>query len=444
MTTSASARKNAPAAAAQPTRRRRILVWALVVLATVIAFVAILTIWVDRQMLDNNSWKTASEELIQDPTVQDALSAYLVNQLYDNVDVQQRFAERLPPNLQPLAGPLAGALRSSATNAVGVILARPRVQEAWINASAAAHEKLVNVLENKTGHGISTGSGVVTLDLSQLVAELGKDVGISQSALDKLPPDAGVITIMKSDQLSAAQKGVRTVRALSLWSLVAVLFLYGLAIYLARGFRRETLRNIGFAFVLVGLLVLLARRLLGNYIVDALATPGYQVMSHHAWLIGTSILGQIGRATILYGIVAVLGAVLAGPTSAATATRRSIAPVLNERQGIVWGAVGFAFVLLVLWGGTHALRTWWGILLLGGLLALGVVAFRRQTQREFPAAAVAAAPSAEGAKPLRLRLGGNGASAKSPAEEIARLRELHDTGAISEEEYERGKQLALQ
>jgi hypothetical protein len=64
--------------------------------------------------------------------------------------------------------------------------------------------------------------------------------------------------------------------------------------------------------------------------------------------------------------------------------------VLNGRPAAAWAAVGGAFLLLVLWGGTHALRTWWGVLLLGGLLALGVAALQRQTASEFPQHASAA------------------------------------------------------
>ena len=94
---------------------------------------------------------------------------------------------------------------------------------------------------------------------------------------------------------------------------------------------------------------------------------------------------------ILYGVIAVLGALLAGPTSYAVATRRRMAPVMNNRPGIVWAVAGAAFLLLVLWGGTHALRTWWGILLLGGLLAAGVAALRRESQLEFPGAEESAA-----------------------------------------------------
>ena len=367
-------------------RGRRILVWTLVVLASVLAIVSILTTWVNRQMLDNTAWNKATTQVLQDPKVRTAIATYAINQVYENVDVAKELQTRLPKNLRPIAAPLAGALEQPATQGVEFLLQRPRVENLFIRASTVAHEKLVNVLENKTGHGISTGSGVVTLDLHQLITEVGTQLGLPADALAKLPAKAGTLTLMRSDQLAAAQTGIQAVRVLSAWLLVAVLFLYGLAIFLARGARRATLRNAGIGLALVGLICLVLRTLLGNYIVNSLAAPGYQPATHRLWLIGTSILGQIGAATLLYGVIAALGAVLAGPTSLATRLRSAAAPVLNERQGFVWAGVGFVYLLAVLWGGTHALRTWWGILLLGGLIAIGVVAFRRQTLREFPAA----------------------------------------------------------
>src|SRR3954451_6057451 len=365
--------------------RRRALVWTLIVLASLIGLGSILTTWVHRQMLDNQSWKDASAQLIEDPEVQDALSVFLVNELYENVDVASGLEQRLPANLKPLASNAAAALRQPAANTVKQLLEAPRVQQVWINANAAAQQKLVNVLEDKTGHGISTGDGVVTLDLGELVTELGTQLGISESALAKIPPDAGVITVMRSDQLSAAQTAVKGVRVLSSALLVLVLAMYALAIYLARGERRQTLRNVGTAFVLVGLTVLVVRRVGGNVAIDALTSPQGKPAGREAWLIGSEILAQIGWATILYGAIVAAAALFAGPTEAATKLRARVAPVLNERPGIAWTAVGAVFLLLVLWGGTHALRTWWGIVLLGALIAIGVLALRRQTQRESPA-----------------------------------------------------------
>ena len=365
-------------------RRRRVAIWALVVVASLIGLVSVLTVWTKRQLLDNEAWASSSEELIQDPEIRSALSVYLVNELYDNVDVAATLEERLPPDLQPLAGPLAGALRQPTTNGVEFLLGRPRVQQLWINASTLAHQKAINVLKDETGFGISTGEGVVTLDLRELVRQLGIDLGLPAAVVDRLPPDAGVITVLESDELSAAQGAVRAIEVLSVWLGVLVLGLFALAVYLARGMRRETLRNIGWAFVLVGLVVLVVRRGTGNYAIEALMRPENRDEGQRAWLISSSILGEIGRAAVIYGLVTVLGTTLAGPTAAGTAVRRWTAPVLNDRPGVAWSSTGAAFLLLVLWGPTHALRTWWGILILGALLAAGVAALRRQTQEEFP------------------------------------------------------------
>lgn len=374
-------------AAVRPTRSRRTLVWVLIVLASVIAVVSVLTTWVNRQMLDEDAWREASAELIEDPQIRDAIAVFLVDELYENVNVGEGLAERLPPELKPLAATAAGALRQPATDAVERLLENPRVQQLFINASSLAQEKLINVLENDTGAGITTGDGVVTVELGTVVAELGADLGLPASALDRIPPDAGTIVVLRSDQLAEAQAALRALQVLSVVLLVLVLAMYALAIFLARGERREAIRNVGFALVLVGLAVLVARKVAGNYAVEALTVPSSQDAGDRVWLISSSILAQIGWAAILYGVLAVLGAILAGPTRAATAVRRFIAPVLNHRAGIAWAVAAAAFLLLIVWGPTYALRTWWGILLIGALFAAGVWALRRQTLEEFPEAA---------------------------------------------------------
>lgn len=427
-----SPRASEPKARAKLSRRRRVAVWVLVVVGAVLMLVSILTVWVQRQVLDNNSWRHASQQLIQDPKVQNTLSVYLVNQIYDNVDVAAVLQKRLPAQLDPLAPQIAGTLRGAATSAVNVLLQRPRVQKLFVNASSAAQQKLVNVLEDKTGHGITTGNGTVTLDLRTLLIQVAQSLGLSGKRLEQLPPGTGQITIMKSSQLDTVQKSVKVIKALSVFLLIAVLAIFALAIYLARGIRRATLRNIGFAFIVVGLLVILVRRFAGNYVANSLTPEEYKDTTHHVILIASSILGDIGRATIFYGVIAVIGALLAGPTRLATAARRRIAPTLNDQPAVGWGVIAGLFLLLVLWGPTHALQTWWGILLLAGLLALGFEAFRRAVAREFPPGSEGAAAQAEPPP-----------AGRSPAEELARLNELHAAGQITDEEFAKAKRLVL-
>jgi hypothetical protein len=323
--------------------------------------------------------------VIANPKVQSGLAAYLVTQLYQNVDVTAAIQSELPPNLQHLAPQLAAALRRPAQGAAALVLQRPKVQQLFVEASSRAHQQLVNVLENKTGAGISTGNGVVTLDVRALLQQLSAQLGLPGKAVGRIPEGAGQIVLLRSSNLSTAQRGVRALKVLSVFLAFLVLGLYAAAIYLATGARRRALRNTGWALVVVGTLVLIIRHRFGQYAVDQLSSPTYRGTVHDVWLIGTSILGQIGEATLAYGIIVVVAAVIAGPTRIAIATRRSLAPTLNEHPWLV-GAVALGVYLIVLaWGPTHALRMWWGALLFGVLGAVAILALRRQTLSEFPA-----------------------------------------------------------
>src|SRR4051812_18589015 len=169
-------------------RGRMVIAWVLVGTATLIAVLAVLATWVNRQMLSDSSWETASTRLIQDPEVQAAVANYVVTQIYENVDVAAEIRQALPPQLKPFAGPLAGALVKPSTQAVSRLLTRPRVQKLWINASVGAHTRLVNVLENKTGKGIDAGNGTVTLDLRPIIGSVAAQVGVPAAAVANLPP----------------------------------------------------------------------------------------------------------------------------------------------------------------------------------------------------------------------------------------------------------------
>src|SRR5688500_6957816 len=71
--------------AAGPQRRG----WAraLVVLASVLAFAAILAVWANRQLPNTDNWTRTSTQLLEDPVIRDQLAIYLVDQMYANVDV---------------------------------------------------------------------------------------------------------------------------------------------------------------------------------------------------------------------------------------------------------------------------------------------------------------------------------------------------------------------
>src|SRR3954453_14098618 len=394
-----------------PKRVHRVVVPVLLVLASLALFTGAFAVWVHRQALNTDNWKATSSKLLADPQVQAALAPYLVDQLFTNVDVTGAIQQRLPSHPQgrarPPAGPGPAGLRQPADRAGPKLLARPKVQDAWVAANAAAHKQLLRVIDGG-GPVVSTAGGEVRLDLHELVGQLAATLGVSsqvaaaqaklqgavgaqakaqlQQRLNLTVPDtSGRLLIMRSNQLKTSQDAASAVNSLAIVLPALAIVLFALAIWLARGRRRQALRSAGWSFVVVGLLLLLVRRIGGNEIVDSLVkVPSNEAAVHQAWTIATSLLFAIAVALIVYGVVFALAAWLGGPTRLAQFLRKLAAPELRESPGVAYAAAGGLLLALLIWGPTPAFRQLAWILLFAALLALGVTVLRRQTAVEYP------------------------------------------------------------
>lgn len=75
------------ASVTRTTRAHRFLVSMLLVLATIITVPAAFAVWINRQALNTANWSSTSGKILENRQVQTALSAYLVNDLFHNVNV---------------------------------------------------------------------------------------------------------------------------------------------------------------------------------------------------------------------------------------------------------------------------------------------------------------------------------------------------------------------
>ncbi len=364
--------------------------WTLVVIAAVIGLVAALNVWVKRQALSTDNWTNASSKLLEDDQIRGALSVYLVNQLYQKVDVAAELEKRLPPQAKGLAAPLAGALQDPAVRATNALLERPRVQELWKQANRRAHKAFIALLDGKHELLVSTNGNVV-LDLRPLVKQVAERFGLSGERLKKLPPDAGQIVILKGSQLETARRGVKVIRVLSYFLLFLVLVLFAVAVYLAEGRRLRLLMGCGVSLLIVGLIVLVVRRYAGNYLVDALTNNAENKDPvNRVWAIETNLLRNVGINIVIYGLGIMFAAWIAGASRAATWIRRTLAPTMRNHPVVIYGAVALLLFIVLITGPTDAQRIY-PLLILFGFAFGGTEALRRRTEREFPEAGQASA-----------------------------------------------------
>ena len=471
-----------PPAGSQTAERRsahRVLIPVLLTVAVILGFFACFAVWVNRQVLNTNNWVNTTGELLANEEVQAAVSTYAVNELFRNVNVGEELKSGLPTPLKGLSGPAAAGVHAIAEQVVPKLLATAPVQEGWRRANRVAHAEFIHIL-NGGSNTLSTKRGVVSLNLHELITDLAAQLGLqSQLAAGReklqsvggtakanelakeklgvtLPVTSGQLVIMRSSQLKTAQDIVNAIKHLALVLPLLAIALFALAIWLDAGRRRKTLRTTGWCFFGIGVLLLLARRAGGDAIVNSLVkVPANKPAAHEVWTIGTSLLYQIAVAMVLYGLLIVLAAWLAGRTRPAVGLRRALAPWLREHALGSYLAAEAILLLIVLWGPTPATREWLPVIGFAVLFALGVYVLRSQTEREFPDAkpGEATARLRAWASGLRHRASsekvvtdvvvesGSGASAgDSRLRALERLADLHERGALSDEEFAAEKQ----
>jgi hypothetical protein len=430
---------SAPAARGTNSRRRKSGLALLVALASLMLGVSILATWIDRVFLDSTTWADTSAAALQQPQVRTALSSYLVDQLYTNVNVPQALEQVLPPRAKPLAGPLAVTGQPYIERAIAAGLDRPRVVELWRAANLRAHTQLLKILDGGSGP-LSTAKGVVAIDLRPLVGQISSTLTERTNGAVTLPPDAGKIVLLQSDQLSAAQSAVKLLRLLALPLALLSLAVFALAVYLSRA-RRSTLRACAFGMLATGLVLVVVRRVIGGYLIDSLTQlPDVRAAAHVTWLMATERLANANLTLCSVALLLLLGTWFAGPGRRATTARRALTPYLRD-PGVAYGGYVLVLLVLLIWAPVNATRDPVTFVILGVLGAIGVEALRRIVRREFPDATE---------RDLGTRLLGASKHAyasvrhsSAPAAPTAtdryaaldHLASLHDRGTLSDQEF---------
>ena len=365
-------------------RGRRRTVKALVVLGSVLAFLSVFAIWIERQALNTGDWVSTSGKLLQNETIRTAVGDYLVDQLYENVNVEQELKDILPGETKQLAGPAAGGLRQVAGQGAEKVLESSTAQELWEDANRSAHEQLLAVLENK-GEAVSTEGGNVSLNLGSLITNLAGQVGIGGTLAEKLPPDAGKIEILHSNELKTAQNIAVAIKGLALVLSLLTFIAFGVAIYLARDSRWVAVLFAGIGLIAAGFAVIVARHIAGGIVVDELVNvQSVKPAAEATWSIATSLMTSIATTVIVIGVLFSAAGWLGSPTGSARSTRRVLAPALSDHVAYVYTGLAIIVGIYFISGPTQGVRTFLTTVVIAGMAAFGIFELRKQTAVEFP------------------------------------------------------------
>jgi hypothetical protein len=443
-------------------RGRWVGVYVLLFLGGVLLLATSFAVWANRVALNTNQFVTTSSQLIEDDRIRQVIATRAVDTLYDNVDVQAELRRQAPRDLKPFAGVAAAGLRQGAYTLVDRALRQPQLQGVWQATVRQAHRQLVDVLRGGSTT-VSTEHGVVTLDLRRIVVDTADRIGLGKTVQQKLPPDVGRIEVLRSNELRAAQGGFQLLKTLAWFLPLLTLASFALAVWLALGRRRAVVRDLGLVITAVGIIGLIATRMIGSYVVDSLAVDTEtRAAGGDAWTIATELLRSTFRWQIVVGVLVVAAAWLAGPRRSAFASRRALAPFLRERA-YPYAAVAVVALVLLVTGPAADFARLLSVLVILACLIAGVEVLRRQTLLEFPEESLALSLGA-----ARVRVSGWFDTARSarpvvarrvpPAHETAvppaappggltaqlrELADLHERGALTDGEYAAAKAQVL-
>jgi len=334
----------------KPRRRRirRSVVGVLVALSCLLVLLSTTEVWAHRTLLNTGAFVGTVGPVFKSPAVTSAVAVRATDQLFTELNLQARLKDALPPKASFAAVPVTNATKGFVAGELTKVLTSAQFQAIWTAALTATHHQLVAVLRGQGTAAVSTSGGYIVLNtvplinqalakVSGLASDLtGKPVTLPaitsadppQQAVNKLsnalgvtlPSNFGQITLVKSSDLAAVQKGVKAFDRLTLVLPLITIVLIALSLWLSVN-RRRTLLQLA---VGVSLLMIVERRVVLHE-QSALASAAHNPQIAQS-VLGDLLHGYFVLTAWVLGValVVLVIAVLSGPYRWAVAFRSRV------------------------------------------------------------------------------------------------------------------------
>jgi hypothetical protein len=281
--------------------------------------------WFGNTIVKQERFVAATEPIIKDPKVQQTMSLYVTNSIFNNIDVQKITEEALPPKADFLAPQLTSQLKSGTQNTLKKILAKPSFQDKWNAVLAKQHDRLISFTAKYNGDG--------TISLNDVYNQLDdnlKSTKLSFLADKKLPSKIGNVTVVNATWLPAFHNVVTNIDTWRLLAVIALVISLAAAVWLSKNRRRTVYVFAAFASLLM-LITLIVLRFMREIIAgkaDSQYAGGVrsavQIFFHPLVLQTTTIF----FAVLLVGIIAWIS----GTSKSAALVQNQIALLFSGRM----------------------------------------------------------------------------------------------------------------
>jgi hypothetical protein len=346
-----------------PARRRH---WAratgavvLITLGVLLAPLAVVAHWAQRELTDTDRYLATIGPLAQDPVVQSAIEGRVTDAIMARLDVpslvgtvssnlDERGLERASQALTLLEGSVTSGVENFVGDVTERVVESDAFQSVWLEANRTAHEQLVAVLQGRPGNVLQlSDEGALTVQLSGIIdrvkAEL-VDAGFGIAA--NIPEVNATFTIVQTTELVRLQNAYNAVVMLGTWLPWLSLGLIAAGVLTAvRRWRALMVAGLALAaaMVVLGLGLSIGRSMYLN------ALAGQVVRLDAAEVIFDQVVAFIRLSLRTVGVAALvvaLVAFLAGGSESARAVRGGVGRAFGsarswaENRGVSTGPVG--------------------------------------------------------------------------------------------------------
>jgi hypothetical protein len=367
----------------------------LLVLGCGLVAMSLVAFYVRETVLDTDRYVETMAPIAQSPAVQQAVADKLDTAITTRVDFSSLMREALPEQADPFAPALSAALQQAIRSRLDAFVASDNFERLWVEANRRAHARVVALLTTGQSGRLLLDGDTVYLDLGAVVDRVRQSLqerGLERLAAAIPPTVDGRVTLLQSEGLVKARRGVDLIERLTIVLPILALLCLGGYVLLSRP-RRKGLLRVGLGLVVTALILVAAAGLGRTAYLDAI---DQSVLPRDAAAdIFDALIGLLRTGIRVIVVVAVLVALLAlvlGRAGAIASKTRDVArgvatgPHVGwvaEHRGLLQGlVVALGAVVLFSWDPpTAGIVLIVGVLVAAGVLLIAAIAGARQEVR---------------------------------------------------------------
>ncbi len=141
--------ESAPPKRPRARRTRTIVAWVLVVLASFLIPISVISLWAIRTVTNTDQYVATMAPLARNPVIVDHLARKATDELFSTHVVQKKVKEVLPPAAKPIVTPIVSEVENYVYGVALQVFQSPKFGQLWDLLNRRSHEAVINILTGK-------------------------------------------------------------------------------------------------------------------------------------------------------------------------------------------------------------------------------------------------------------------------------------------------------